>query len=105
MLLLQSIDNGTGGVSLVWFAGITFSIAMILLGIIWRQQIAQQKEALEEQKKQNKVLNEIAIDIAVMKSNSTLTGQDVKAIRVEMEDVKHEIGLIDKRVYKLEIAQ
>lgn len=89
----------------MWFAGTAFGIAMILLGIVWRQQIAQQKEALEEQKKQNKVLNEIAIDIAVMKSNSTLTGQDVKAIRVEMEDVKQEIGLIDKRVYKLEIAQ
>lgn len=104
MLLLQSIDNGDGAVSLVWFAGITFSIAMILLGIIWKQQIAQQKEALAEQKKQNTVLNEIAIDIAVMKSNSTLTGQDVKAIRGEMEDVKFEIKEIDKRVLKLEVA-
>lgn len=104
MLLLQSIDNGDGAVSLVWFAGITFSIAMILLGIIWKQQIAQQKEALAEQKKQNTVLNEIAIDIAVMKNNSTLTGQDVKAIRGEMEDVKFEIKEIDKRVLKLEVA-
>jgi len=103
-MLLQSIDNGDGAVSLVWFAGITFSIAMILLGIIWRQQIAQQKESLDEQKKQNTVLNEIAIDIAVMKSNSTLTGQDVKAIRGEMEDVKFEIKEIDKRVLKLEVA-
>lgn len=103
-MLLQSIDNGDGAVSLVWFAGITFSIAMILLGIIWRQQIAQQKEALDEQKKQNTVLNEIAIDIAVMKNNSTLTGQDVKAIRGEMEEVKHEIKEIDKRVLKLEVA-
>lgn len=103
-MLLQSIDNGDGAISLVWFAGITFSIAMTLLGIIWRQQIAQQKEALAEQKKQNTVLNEIAIDIAVMKSNSTLTGQDVKAIRGEMEDVKFEIKEIDKRVLKLEVA-
>ncbi len=104
-MLLDSIDNGSGSVSLVWFAGVTFSIAMILLGMVWRQHVAQQKEALEEQKKQTIVIQGLALDIAVMKNNSNTTTNDVKAIRNDMEDVRHEITLIDKRVYKLEVAK
>ncbi len=104
-MLLDSIDNGSGSVSLVWFAGVTFSIAMILLGMVWRQQVAQQKEALEEQKKQTIVIQGLALDIAVMKNNSNTTTNDVKAIRNDMEDVRHEITMIDKRVYRLEVAK
>ena len=78
---------------------------MILIGFIWNDQIKQQKAALAEQKQQNEVLKAIAIDIAVMKSNSITTTNDVTHIRSEMEEVRHEVGLIDKRVYKLEIAK
>ena len=104
-MLLETIDNGSGAVSLVWFAGISFSTVMVLIGVIWNDQIKQQKAALAEQKQQNEVLKAIAIDIAVMKSNSITTTNDVTHIRSEMEEVRREVGLIDKRVYKLEIAK
>lgn len=104
-MLLETIDNGSGAISINWFAGILFSTVLLLIAYVWNRQINQADKQLAEQKKQNEVLNAIAIDIAVMKSNSITTTNDVKHIRSEMEEVRHEVGLIDKRVYKLEIAK
>lgn len=104
-MLLETIDNGSGAVSLNWFAATLFSTVLLLILYVWNRQIKQSDKQLEEQKKQNEVLNAIAIDIAVMKSNSITTTNDVTHIRSEMEEVRHEVGLIDKRVYKLEIAK
>jgi hypothetical protein len=104
-MLLETIDNGSGAVSLNWFAGVLFSTVLMLILYVWNRQIKQSDKQLDEQKKQNEVLNSIAIDIAVMKSNSITTTNDVKHIRTEMEEVRREVGLIDKRVYKLEIAK
>ena len=94
-MVLQAIDNGLG---LVWFAGISFTTVMGLIVYIWSKQIDQQKEHTD-------VLKEISIDIAVMKNNSITTTSDVKAIRNDMEDVRHEIKVIDKRVSKLEFEK
>lgn len=104
-MLLETIDNGGGAISINWFAGILFSTVLLLIVYVWNRQIKQSDKQLEEQRKQNEVLNAIAIDIAVMKNNSITTTNDVKHIRYEMEEVRHEVGLIDKRVYKLEIAK
>ena len=104
-MLLETIDNGSGAVSSTWFAGVLFSTVLMLILYVWNRQIKQSDKQLDEQKKQNEVLNSIAIDIAVMKSNSITTTNDVKHIRSEMEEVRREVGLIDKRVYKLEIAK
>lgn len=104
-MLLETISNGGGAVSLDWFSTTLFSFVIGLLIYIWNKQINQQQE-------HTKVLNAIAVDIAVMKSNSTTTTNDVKhireevdGVREELKDVRSEIGLVDKRVYKLEIAK
>lgn len=102
-MLLQSIDGSS--VSLVWFAGTAFSIALILIGVVWRMQIAQQEKQLQEQKKTNEIIQQVAIDIAVMKTNSTNTAQDVKQIRDDLDETRDELGKIDKRIFKLEIAK
>lgn len=104
-MLLETIDNGSGAISLGWFAALLSSTVILLIVYVWNRQIKQSDKQLEEQRKQNEVLNAIAIDIAVMKNNSITTTNDVKHIRSEMEEVRHEVGLIDKRVYKLEIAK
>ncbi len=102
-MLLQSTDGSS--VSLVWFAGTAFSIALILIGVVWRMQIAQQEKQLQEQKKTNEIIQQVAIDIAVMKTNSTNTAQDVKQIRDDLDETRDELGKIDKRIFKLEIAK
>lgn len=102
-MLLQSTDGSS--VSLVWFAGTAFSIALILIGVVWRMQIAQQEKQLQEQKKTNEIIQQVAIDIAVMKTNSTNTAQDVKQIRGDLDETRDELGKIDKRIFKLEIAK
>lgn len=94
-MILQAIDNGLG---LVWFAGISFTTVMGLIVYIWSKQIDQQKEHTD-------VLKEISIDIAVMKNNSITTTNDVKAIRSDMDNVRHEIKQIDHRVLKLETTK
>lgn len=104
-MLLESISNGDGAVSLNWFAAALYSAVLLLIMFVWNRQLKQSDKQLEEQKKQNEVLSSIAIDIAVMKNNSITTTNDVTHIRSEMEEVRHEVGLIDKRVYKLEIAK
>lgn len=104
-MLLETIDNGSGAISLGWFAALLSSTVILLIVYVWNRQIKQSDKQLEEQRKQNEVLNAIAIDIAVMKNNSITTTNDVKHIRSEMEEVRREVGLIDKRVYKLEIAK
>lgn len=102
-MLLETIKDGA--ISLDWFSTTLFSFVIGLLIYIWNKQINQQQE-------HTKVLNAIAVDIAVMKSNSTTTTKDVKhireevdGVREELKDVRSEIGLVDKRVYKLEIAK
>ena len=102
-MLLQSTDGSS--VSLVWFAGTAFSIALILIGVVWLMQIAQQEKQLQEQKKTNEIIQQVAIDIAVMKTNSTNTAQDVKQIRDDLDETRDELGKIDKRIFKLEIAK
>lgn len=104
-MLLDSMTTQDGGISLVWFAGACFSIALILLGIVWKQQIEQQKEQMREMKKQTDIIQTLATDIAVMKSNSTNTAEDVKRIRQDLDITREEVGGIDKRVMKLEIAK
>ena len=104
-MLLETIDNGSGAVSLNWFAGVLFSTVLMLILYVWNRQIKQSDKQLDEQKKHNEVLNSIAIALAVMNPNSISTTNDVKHIRTEMEEVRREVGLIDKRVYKLEIAK
>ncbi len=104
-MLLDSIATQSGGISLVWFAGSVFGLAMILLGYIWKQQINQQKEQMTEMKKQTEVIQSLALDIAVMKNNSINTASDVKRIREDLDLTRDEMGILDKRIYKLEVAK
>lgn len=104
-MLLDSLTTDSGGISLVWFAGTAFSIALILIGVVWRQQIDQQKLQMAEMKKQTDIIQTLATDIAVMKNNSTNTAEDVKRIREDLDITKDEIKGIDKRVYRLEVAK
>ncbi len=104
-MLIDSIATQSGGISLVWFSGTVFGLAMILLGYIWKQQINQQREQMAEMKKQTEVIQSLALDIAVMKNNSITTTSDVKRIREDLDMTRDEMVMLDKRVYKLEVAK
>lgn len=104
-MILEVIATENGGISLVWFAATAFSIAMILLGVVWRSQIAQQKEGLEEQKLLRRAVEHLAMDIEVMKNNSSNMNSNVSAMRKDMDDIKDDFNGLDRRVYKLEVAK
>lgn len=96
-------QNEWGG--LVWVAGSLFSIAMILISVVWKSQVNQQKEQLTEQKKLTELVSQLCTDIAVIKKNGEHTTGDVSEIRRDVEEIKKEINGIDKRVTKLEVLK
>lgn len=100
--LLDSLSTNDGGVSVVWFAGICFTIALSLIAVVWKQQVEQQKSALAEQKEQTKLIKTLCEDLAVIKNTSTNTNEDVARIRDDVDEIRREVVKIDKRVVQLE---
>lgn len=103
--MLQSLANDTGGISLVWFAGTCFSIALILIGVVWRQQIEQNKEALKEQKELNKLVSSLCNDLAVIRENMKNTNSDISRIRDDVDEIRREVTGVDRRLSKLEAVK
>lgn len=100
--LLDSLSTDNGGVSVVWFAGICFTIALSLIAVVWKQQVEQQKSGLAEQKEQTKLIKMLCEDIAVIKNSSTNTNEDVSKIRQDVDEIRREVVNVDKRLVRLE---
>lgn len=90
---------------LIWLASSLFGIGVILIGIVWRSQVEQQKEQLKEQKKLIEIVSALALDIAIIKTNGQTTTRDVSDIKKDVDEIKKEITGIDKRVSKLEVIK
>lgn len=88
---------------LIWVTGTLFTIALILLGVVWRSQVQTQRDQITEQKKLNELVSLLVTDIAVIKNNSQNMNRDVEDIRDDVEKIKENVTGIDKRVTRLEV--